>query len=143
MKECTFDADELDIEKQETTLESAGTQSSSSICSTSATSAPTRSSIQSEDARVEVKSSDEKKDCKDDWEQGRWLLLCLPERGSYKVNHICVKATRCNKEMYAQLYKCYHSRFRPWIRWLALRKLDSVSFIRVSGGPASSVRERR
>ena len=99
--------------------------------------------MRSEDAGVEVKSSDEKKDCKDDWEQGRWLLLCLPERGSYKVNHICVKATRCNKEMYAQLYKCYHSKFRQWIRWLTLRKLDSVSFIRVSGGLASSVREIR
>ena len=143
VKECTFDADELDIEKQETTLESAGTQSSSSVCPPSATSAPKRSSTQSEEARVEVKSSDEKKYCQDEWEQGRWLLLCLPGRGSYKVNHICVKATRCNKEMYAQLYKCYHSKYLPWIRWLTLRKLDSVSFIRVSGGPASLVRERR
>ena len=143
VKDSIFDADELDIEKQETTMESIGTQSSSSVCPTSAKSAPRRSSSQSEEARVEVKSIDESKYCQDEWDQARWLLLCLPGQGAYKVNHICVKATRCNKEMYAQLYKCYHSRFRPWIRWLTLRKLDSVSFIRVSGRPGSSVREGR
>ncbi len=142
MEECTFDADEYDIEKQETGLDSAGTQSSSSSCSTSATSASKQLSIQSKQATIGIKSSDEKKDHQDEWEQGRWVLLCLPERGSYEVNNVCVKAARCNTEMYAQLHKRYYSKSRSWIRWLTLHKLESVSFIRVSIMPSKYQRER-
>lgn len=132
VKDCTLDADDYDVEKQETTLESVGTQSSSSTGSTSATSVSERPSLQSDEAMTEVKSSDKRKETQDDWEQGKWVLLCLPGRRFYEVNNVCVKAARCNKEMYAQLYKCYHRKSRPWIRWLSLCKLDSVSFIRVS-----------
>ncbi|KAL9113553.1 MAG: hypothetical protein Q9227_002291 [Pyrenula ochraceoflavens] len=130
VEQCTLDADDCDIEKQGASTEIAGTQSSSSIYPTSGVSSPRQSATSANQPRLEVTASGKKRASQETSEQGRWVLLCLPGRRYYEVHNTCVKKARCNRDMYAQLHKRYHLKFRRWILWLTLRKLESVSFVR-------------
>ena len=132
MKQCTCDTDSFDIEKQESMEVSNGTQSSSSLSSASATSMTQKSSVDAKRATQNFDSKCEQANDQRYCEQRRWVLLCLPGQKCHELKHACMKAARCNKDMYAQLHRCYCSEFRPWIRWLTLQRLDSVSFVRVS-----------
>ncbi|KAI9792118.1 MAG: copper-binding transcription factor [Piccolia ochrophora] len=129
-KECMMNEQEHDLEKQNTTPESNGTRRSTSGSSQTTACARSASRTQSGPATTEAADGDEYTNSSENSDCGRWVLLCMYAGGDNQVKHACVKTARCNKEMYTQLHQCYNSRFRAWIRWLTLQKIDFVDFVR-------------
>ena len=130
LSHSTRDPEDVDVEKQENSQESAATSPAFTMQSSLGVPEPLESSCSTRklvDLSNPTKESDQQ-----DLGQGRWILLCLPRPSCYKVHHTCVKTARCNQEMYSQLHRQYTNNFRRWVRWMTMQKLESVSFIRVS-----------
>ena len=131
VKRSTSDAEDYDLEKQGVTMTILEMQ----VSTTSGTISTTRNNQGSVIARLNTRPCDggPSEDARPEpTDQGKWVLLCLPGQKSHEVHNTCVKAAQCNQDIYERLHKCYYSQICRWLRWLALHKLDTVSFVRVS-----------
>ncbi|KAI9768665.1 MAG: hypothetical protein M1835_006827, partial [Candelina submexicana] len=61
----------------------------------------------------------------------KYILLCLSSRGSYeRLKHANVTASKTDRCMYNVLKQGYFTHLRRSVRWLTMRTLDRVEFVR-------------
>ena len=138
VKDCTSDdREDHDLEKQAPCDQQSSTSSSSSAMDSSKSSKKAQNPDPSDspDANPGTLRSTSREDSPGANELQKWVLLCLPGRICDEVEHANVKAVRCNKELYVALHACYQSGIRSWIRWMTLRRIDTIDFVRV-GNPS-------
>ncbi|KAI9707433.1 MAG: hypothetical protein M1836_000394 [Candelina mexicana] len=106
-------------------------------CSSTSTSTngcrPRKNGRQNKDVVISIDTGKNESVLEESMSGKKYILLCLSSRGSYeRLKHANVTASKTDRCMYHVLKQGYFTHLRRSVRWLAMRTLDRVEFVRVT-----------
>ena len=118
----------------------AGSQEISGSSSSQNASGPNDAHRRSSPSKFSTETSGLNKNLKakiveEDIEDKQYILLCRKYGTDMKLHHADISKAPCDHSSYHVLHKHYYGRFSKLWRWLSLKEISTIEFVRVRLAP--------